>query len=376
MVVATQCEAQGVGTMKLGLFMMPLHPPSRDYHEILEEDFEAVLHADQLGFDEVWIGEHFSSMTEPITSPLTFMAKAIPLTQSIKFCTGVLNLPQQHPAVIAGFAAMFDHLAEGRFIMGIGPGGLPSDFELFHLDDPMARGKMTLESIDTILKIWAGEPPYAIEGEYWQIRQDEWYWPELGLGAMPKPYQKPHPPIAVAGMSPYPFFVKEAAKRGWGAVSANFIPAASAATHWVRFSEGCAEAGREPDSADWRLARTVLVTETDAEAQAYLATSDNAVRYYFHYLSALMKKAGFSQIMKGLDEFDDDLLTVDWAIDNIVIAGSPATVAADILAVREQVGPFGTIVLTGLDWDDKGLWRRSMELMATEVMPLLRREVN
>ena len=376
MLVATQCEAQGVGTMKLGLFMMPLHPPSRDYHEILEEDFEAVLHADQLGFDEVWIGEHFSSMTEPITSPLTFMAKAIPLTQSIKFCTGVLNLPQQHPAVIAGFAAMFDHLAEGRFIMGIGPGGLPSDFELFHLDDPMVRGKMTLESIDTILKIWAGEPPYVIEGEYWQIRQDEWYWPELGLGAMPKPYQKPHPPIAVAGMSPYPFFVKEAAKRGWGAVSANFIPAASAATHWVRFSEGCAEAGREPDSADWRLARTVLVTETDAEAQAYLAQPDNAVRYYFHYLSALMKKAGFSQIMKGLDEFDDELLTVDWAIDNIVIAGSPATVASEILAVREQVGPFGTIVLTGLDWDDKGLWRRSMELMASEVMPVLQREVN
>ena len=89
-----------------------------------------------------------------------------------------------------------------------------------------------------------------------------------------------------------------------------------------------------------------------------------------------MKKAGFSQIMKGLDEFDDDLLTVDWAIDNIVIAGSPATVASEILAVREEVGPFGTIVLTGLDWDDKELWRRSMELMATEVMPILRREVS
>jgi alkanesulfonate monooxygenase SsuD/methylene tetrahydromethanopterin reductase-like flavin-dependent oxidoreductase (luciferase family) len=313
-------------------------------------------------------------MTEPITSPLTFMAKAIPLTKKIKFCTGVLNLPQQHPAVIAGFAAMFDHLAEGRFIMGIGPGGLPSDFELFHLNDPMVRGKMTLESIDIILKIWAGEPPYVIEGEYWQIRQDEWYWPELGLGAMPKPYQQPHPPIAVAGMSPYPFFVKEAAKRGWGAVSANFIPSAAAATHWVRFAEGCAEAGREPDGADWRLARTILVTDTDADAKTYLAKPDNAVRYYFHYLSALMKKAGFSQIMKGLDEFDDDLLTVDWAIDNIVIAGSPATVAAEILAVREEVGPFGTIVLTGLDWDDEALWRRSMELMATEVMPILRRE--
>ena len=53
--------------MRLGLFMMPLHPPTRDYHQMLEEDLEAVIHADRLGFDDVWIGEHFSSMTEPIT---------------------------------------------------------------------------------------------------------------------------------------------------------------------------------------------------------------------------------------------------------------------------------------------------------------------
>jgi alkanesulfonate monooxygenase SsuD/methylene tetrahydromethanopterin reductase-like flavin-dependent oxidoreductase (luciferase family) len=116
----------------------------------------------------------------------------------------------------------------------------------------------------------------------------------------------------------------------------------------------------------------VLVTETDAEAEAYLARPDCAVRYYFYYLSSLMKKAGFSQIMKGLERFDDEQLTVDWAIDNIVIAGSPASVTEQLLAVREQVGPFGTIVLTGLDWDDKALWQRSMALMANEVMPALR----
>jgi alkanesulfonate monooxygenase SsuD/methylene tetrahydromethanopterin reductase-like flavin-dependent oxidoreductase (luciferase family) len=77
--------------MRLGLFMMPLHPPTRDYHQMLEEDLEAVVLADRLGFDDVWIGEHFSSMTEPITSPLTFMAKAIPLTSRVRLCTGVLN---------------------------------------------------------------------------------------------------------------------------------------------------------------------------------------------------------------------------------------------------------------------------------------------
>jgi alkanesulfonate monooxygenase SsuD/methylene tetrahydromethanopterin reductase-like flavin-dependent oxidoreductase (luciferase family) len=85
-----------------------------------------------------------------------------------------------------------------------------------------------------------------------------------------------------------------------------------------------------------------------------------------------MKKAGFAQIMKGLEQFPDHELTVDWAIENIVIAGSPATVAEKLLTVREQVGPFGTLVLTGLDWDHKALWQRSMQLMASEVMPMLR----
>ena len=89
---------------------------------MLEEDLEAVLHADRLGFDDVWIGEHFSSMTEPITSPLMFMAKAIPLTKRVRLCTGVLNLPQQHPAVV-GFAAMFDHLATAASSWASAPAG-------------------------------------------------------------------------------------------------------------------------------------------------------------------------------------------------------------------------------------------------------------
>ena len=166
-------------------------------------------------------------------------------------------------------------------------------------------------------------------------------------------------------------FRSPAGKRGWEVISANFIPADSVATHWQRFVEGCEEVGREVDGNNWRVSRTILVTETDAEAEAYIATSENAIRYYFHYLMSIMKRAGFSQVIKGLSEFDDADLTVDWAIDNIVIAGSPATVAEKILAVRDQVGPFGSIVTTGLDWDDKRLWKNSMALMANEVMPIL-----
>jgi alkanesulfonate monooxygenase SsuD/methylene tetrahydromethanopterin reductase-like flavin-dependent oxidoreductase (luciferase family) len=360
--------------MRLGLFMMPLHPPQRDYGQMLREDLEAVVLADEVGFDDVWIGEHFTTVTEPVTSPLIFMANAIPLTERIRFGTGVINLPQQHPAAVAGFAAMFDHLSGGRFALGIGPGGLPSDFELFGLEDAGQRAEMMRESIEMILEIWTTDPPYDIRGKYWRCRHSERYVPELGLGVLPKPLQKPHPPIAMSAMSPFSGSVREAAKRGWIALTANFIPADSAASHWKRFVEGSEEAGIAPDGERWHLARTILVTETDAEAQRYLASDSCAARFYFHYLATQMKMAGFAQIMKGLNrEMPDEALTVDWAIDNIMIAGSPDTVAGRLLALRERIGPFGTIVLAGLDWDRPELWQRSMTLMAEEVMPRIHR---
>src|SRR5579875_1201603 len=132
-------------TMQLGLFMMPLHDPSRDYSAVLREDREAVLLAEQLGFAEAWVGEHYAAATEPITDPLQFMATLIPETKSIKFGTGVLNLPQHHPAQVAGNVALFDHLSDGRYIMGVGPGGLGSDFELFQTFDKN-RSEMMVEA--------------------------------------------------------------------------------------------------------------------------------------------------------------------------------------------------------------------------------------
>ena len=53
-------------TVKLGMFTMPFHHPSRDYTAILEEDQEAIILADRLGFTEAYVGEHFSSWTERI----------------------------------------------------------------------------------------------------------------------------------------------------------------------------------------------------------------------------------------------------------------------------------------------------------------------
>ena len=94
----------------------------------------------------------------------------IPRTNKLAFGTGVISLPNRHPAIIAGEAAQFDHMSRGRFIFGIGTGSLLSDFELLGNGDPAQRNRMLIESIDMIEKIWSQDPPYDITGEFWSTQ--------------------------------------------------------------------------------------------------------------------------------------------------------------------------------------------------------------
>src|SRR5688572_21754958 len=167
--------------MRLGMFMMPVHPPDRTFWGTLDEDTEKSLLADELGFDELWLGEHFSASTEPIPSPLMFFARLLPLTKRVTFGTAVINLPNHHPAIVAAEVAQFDHMSRGRFMLGVGPGGLASDFELFEVGDAALRGRKLLEAIDFIERIWAQDPPFDLKGEFWTVRIENAVVPELGF---------------------------------------------------------------------------------------------------------------------------------------------------------------------------------------------------
>ena len=354
--------------MELGYFMMPLHHISRDYHETLEEDREAIEWADQLGYSEAWVGEHYSSAVEQITSPLIFLSNLIARTKQIKLATGVICMPQYHPAVTAGQCAMFDHLTQGRFIMGVGPGGLVSDFELFGVKD-MDRSAMMVEALDHILTLWREDPPYKLKGEFWNIEMPEWTYHDIKTGYVAKPLQQPHPPIALSGMSPFSGTMKLAGSRGYLPVSANFVGDWVVATHWKAYCEGAAAAGLTPNADDWHVARSIFVAETDAEAEAFVKRADGAYDFYFKYLYTLFDrgdvKAGFV-VNKG---DDPNALRHEDLRDHFTIYGSPETVAKKILALRETIGPFGTLLYAAHDWIEKAPMKESMRLMAEEVMP-------
>src|SRR5947199_3114950 len=156
----------------LGFFTMPIHPLGKDWKVSLREDREAFLLADELRFNEAYVGEHVTDQAENITSSIAFLAWIAAATRQIKLGTGTINMPNTHPATIAASIAMLDHMLDGRLIFGISPGGLLSDAELFgNLDSD--RNAMFLEAINQVLAIWEGRPPYNLQGKYWNLSTEK-----------------------------------------------------------------------------------------------------------------------------------------------------------------------------------------------------------
>jgi alkanesulfonate monooxygenase SsuD/methylene tetrahydromethanopterin reductase-like flavin-dependent oxidoreductase (luciferase family) len=361
-------------TLKLGTFAMPLHPSSRKLSDVYKENAEKIILADKLGFHEAWIGEHFSCTTEPIPAPMMYLASLISQTKKIKFATGVIALPNHHPAIVAGEAAQFDHMSEGRFIFGVGPGGLASDMELFGNLDADMRNERMAESISTILKIWSQDPPYEIPGKHWPIKVKDMLIPELGVGYMLKPYQLPHPPIALSSMSPDSGSVKHAAKMGWIPVTANFTPEQTVIGHWKKYVEGCEAAGRKATGKDWTVARNIVIGESDAQAEDWLLDPKGSNQFYFDYLWQVLKKADYTIVAKPDLSIKDEDVKVEDIIKASVIYGSSKTVAKKLDSLRERSGPFGTLLMGALDGTGNNLEREkaTMRRLAEEVLPLMK----
>lgn len=354
--------------MKLGFFTMPIHPVDRDWRATLREDREAFVLADELGFTEGYVGEHVTDAAENITSSAMFLCTLVDRVKRMRLGTGTVNLPNAHPAAVAAQIAMLDHLLDGRLNFGISPGGLLSDAEVFgNLDAD--RNAMFLEAINTILAIWGGEPPYGIEGRYWRITTERTAMPEIGQGPIGKPLQRPHPPIIVTAVAPYSKGVSAAAARGWEPISANFLMPKWVATHKDSYIAGCKEGGRPADLGNWRVAKSVFVADDLATARAYARDPDGPYAFYYRQLLTKLVKGGRANLFKEDQSMPDEAVTLDHVLDRLVIYGTPDKVVDDLLAFRETVGEFGTLLYAGHDWADPELARRSMQLMAEKVAP-------
>jgi alkanesulfonate monooxygenase SsuD/methylene tetrahydromethanopterin reductase-like flavin-dependent oxidoreductase (luciferase family) len=356
--------------MRLGYFTMPLHPPGSDIAETLAHDLEQIVTLDRLGYAEAWIGEHFTSVWENIPCPDLFIAHALARTTQIALGTGVSCLPNHHPLMLAQRIAQLDQMARGRFMWGIGSGGFPGDFELFDIDTKQLEQRpLTRDILDTVLDLWGAPRPGVREHARWRFRVPEED-PTVGIELHLRPYQKPHPPIGVAGIGPRSDMLTLAGERDWIPMSINIVPSSTLKAHWQTYSDSAARAGRTADRAVWRIARDVYVGETTEQARR--AVIDGVIgRDWRDYFLPLLRHSNLLIAPKVDPALPDDAVTLEYLCDNIWIVGDVDEVTRKLHRLYPEVGGFGTLLVIGHEWLPVDDWRRSMMLLAKEVVPRL-----
>jgi alkanesulfonate monooxygenase SsuD/methylene tetrahydromethanopterin reductase-like flavin-dependent oxidoreductase (luciferase family) len=257
-------------------------------------------------------------------------------------------------------------MAQGRYQLGVGIGALPTDHDLFGLDNRDEKNRrMAFESIDIMTRLWT-EGATDFQGEFWATGAARSDLP--GLGYHLAPYQTPHPPIAITGLTSGSENLKLAGEKGYIPVSLS--PNGSVtARHWDAVVEGAARTGRVPDRNEWRIIRDVYVAPTDAEARE-LAIGGIMGRCWREFLLPIYLGLGFGQFLTDDPSIPDDAVDLEYLADNLWFVGSPTTVADKILELHQQTGGFGHLLTVSYDsTDERESWDRSLRLLIDEVLP-------
>ncbi len=364
-----------VEPLRFGMFVMPIHDPAKPLAQCIDEDLELAVKCEQLGFHDFWVGEHHSSSVENIVMPEIFLGKVLGLTDQIRIGPAPVCLQYHHPAHVAGRLAFLDHMSRGRLNVCFGPGAIPSDMEIFGAPSSESGARIA-ESIDMIMRLWSGEVPIDIEGRFWNVRMKDSLNPRFGVGHLHQPFQRPHPPIYVPSISRTSAGLSRAAQRGFRFISHHMIHTSALREQWRTYSQAATAAGRTPQPSDWSVARNVFVADStdDARRLAKRNSLGSCIQYILD-LTQATAPTGIAMWKRDLDQADSDC-TLDYFMNDVIIAGDPDHVTRQLLELREQIGPFGTLVLTAHDWDDRDRWTHSLQLFAREVVPAFNKAIH
>lgn len=345
--------------------MMPLHPPDRAFADAYDRDLDQIVLADRLGFREAWVGEHLTERWENAPAPDLLIAKALALTKNIRLGTGVTLLALHNPVYLAHRVAMLDHMARGRFQWGIGGGGIPTDLALLGLDPVTLRAR-SAEVLEVVLALWASEGPFTHHGQFFDIDTPP-FDPVKERGYYMKPFQRPHPPIAVAASTPTSGSMKMAGERGFIPMSSSLLSRRYLADHWKLVEDGAQKAGRPAARSEWRVARDILVAPTSAVARERARTvlGRNYERHQLPNRLGTVQMAS-TKLDPGLP---DEAVTVDYLMENLWIVGDPSECADKIQRLYEESGGFGSLLAITTDSDDAGWDHESLRLLIEDVGP-------
>jgi limonene 1,2-monooxygenase len=336
--------------LNFGVFYAPFHPVGQDPTLALEYDLERVVELDRLGFDEAWFGEHHSGGVEPINDPMMFIAHVAQVTRRIKLGTGVVSLPYHNPLWTAERALFLNHLTRGRFMLGLGPGALPTDAAMIGL--PVGAQREAFEDdVDVLMALLRGETVTAKSERYTLVE----------ARTQLAPYSDFE--VAVAAVAS-PTGPRAAAKNGVGLLSLGATAKGgfdALALHWDVMQQRGAEYGHAPRRDRWRLVGPMHLAETVEQAVEDVQFGlDDWADYTQHVLAAPHFRAAGSTFAER----------VAWVNETgLGVIGTPDMAIAQIERLEAQSGGFGAYLLMHHEWARPDATARSYELFARHVVP-------
>lgn len=341
--------------MRFGTFHLFPWSEAKSQEQVFQETIELIRRSEDLGFVSTWLAEHHFSRYGLGSAILTLAAHVAGVTKNLRIGTAVVVLPFYNPITLAEEVATVDLVSGGRFDFGIGRGYQWSEFHQFNIPLEESRARFE-EAIDIMVKAWT-EDEFDYHGKFWQFNQ---------IKVLPKPKQKPHPPIAYAASTREGF--QKAAERGY-----NLITGGSTATldqirqNLTLYRETLEAFGYRYDPGQLKVTRPVHIAPTRQQA------NDESRDRYMWFVETQLKVAtppagsgyGAAEMLHGRNA-----ITWEHAFENLGIFGTPDQCIRQIQELDDTIGGMQEFIpiFTFGGWDQQKTIQ-SMELFAQEVMP-------
>jgi alkanesulfonate monooxygenase SsuD/methylene tetrahydromethanopterin reductase-like flavin-dependent oxidoreductase (luciferase family) len=306
--------------MEFGLFTEFQCPPGMSEGRAFDESLAEMTAAEDFGFDAVWLAEiHFQKGRSLLASPLVVASAIAARTRRVKIGIAVQVLPLSHPLRLAEDVATVDHLSKGRLDFGVGRSGLPGHYQGFNIPYSESRDRFQ-ETLEILVRAWT-QDQFTFEGKYFQFRD---------VCVMPKPYQKPHPPLRVAATTEetYPM-VGRMGRPIFIAVRTTFI--SDLKRYIGGYHQGWREAGH-PGRGEVALIVPVYVADSMRRARE---EPEASTMHFFRTIAEALAKGGTNREDRGSRL---GKMTYDEILDELVVYGPPEAVTERLLELREALG--------------------------------------
>lgn len=351
--------------MKFGINFFPaFRPNQKTTAEYYAQCLRVSERADELGFSSIKTVEHyFHDYGGHSPNPIVLLSAIAARTKRVRPITGAVIPAFNHPIKLAGELAMLDNISGGRLDVGFGRAFIPEEYAAYGLDMGDSR-EMFDEGVAVIRRLWT-EERVTHAGRFWQFKD---------VHSMPRPLQKPHPPIWVAAITTEESFVN-AARNGYNVM---IVPYAGGLEHCSAlvqtYRQVWRESGHTPGAEQVQMSFHAYVAETHDEAvrgyipamRTYLDVFTEAVSSWEGLKSG--QYAGYDRLVQAISS-----QTPEGNLERrYAFVGTPDEVIDQVRYMRELFGEHEPSLQVTYGGITDGEAFRTLDLFARQIMPAFR----